>query len=93
MEFVNHIGKLYFTKAIKIEYDKPYTIGICYFKNELWHPIKVAYVIMELMENLKLMSFNLKNLNLARNLVIIQQQLIKVLSPNSFMKNDVCTKN
>lgn len=28
MEFVNHIGKLYFTKAIKIEYDKPYTIGI-----------------------------------------------------------------
>lgn len=27
MEFTNHIGKLYFNKAIKIEYDKPYTIG------------------------------------------------------------------
>ncbi|CAD8187166.1 unnamed protein product [Paramecium pentaurelia] len=28
MEFVNHIGKMYFKKAIKIEYDKPYTIAL-----------------------------------------------------------------
>jgi hypothetical protein len=30
MEFTNHIGKLYFNKAIKIEFDKPYTIGIIF---------------------------------------------------------------
>lgn len=28
MDFFNHIGKIYFNKAIKIEYDKPYTIGM-----------------------------------------------------------------
>lgn len=33
MEFQNHIGKLYFNKAIKIEYDKPITIGIPIYLN------------------------------------------------------------
>jgi len=27
-EFVNNIGKIFFNKTIKIEHDKPYSIGI-----------------------------------------------------------------
>lgn len=27
-EFLNHIGRIFFQKAIKIEHDKPYTIGM-----------------------------------------------------------------